>query len=55
MNNLSKGSGSVTAIIVLVVIIIVGWLAYSQGLFNGSQSDDTQMEDGSSIEVNVGA
>ena len=48
-----KGSGSVTAIIVLVVIVLVGWLAYSQGLFDGEQVDDETNTSG--IEVNVGA
>lgn len=48
-----KGSGAVTAIIVLVVIAIVAWLAYNQGLFQGDTA--TPEEDGGSLEVNVGA
>lgn len=42
-----------TAIIVLVVIAIVAWLAYNQGLFQGDTA--TPEEDGGSLEVNVGA
>lgn len=45
-------NNTLTAIIVLVVIVLVGWLAYSQGYFQGA--DEQQEEDTSGIEIQLG-
>lgn len=51
MNNQSSGSGVIIGVLILVVIIIVGWLAYSQGFFDGK---DQPKEEGASLQINLG-
>lgn len=54
-SNLQKGSGAVTAIIVLVVIVLVGWIAYSQGLFDGQVDESVNTDETAGLEINVDA
>lgn len=39
----------IVGILVLVVVAIVGWLAYSQGYFMGKE------EEGAGLEINLGS
>ena len=47
---IQKRGSAIVGILVVVVIIIVAWLAYSQGYFTGKEKD----VDGGSIEVKIG-
>ncbi len=47
----SSGNSAVVGILVLVVILIVGWIAYSQGFFEGKAAED---QNGGSLEINLG-
>lgn len=42
-------NNTVIAVLVLVIIVIVGWLAYSQGYLDRSQQEDT-----SGINIEIG-
>jgi hypothetical protein len=48
MNNQSSGTGFIIGIIVVVVIAIVGYLAYQQGFFKA------KTQDSNGIEVKIG-
>ena len=49
MNNGSSTNGILIGILVLVVIVIVGWLAYSQGFFEAKEENS-----GGSLQINLG-
>jgi len=42
-------NNTIVGILVLVVIVLVGWFAYSQGYFQGAE---TEKADG--LEINIG-
>jgi len=46
---MDNSTGAIVGVLVLVVIAIVGWLAYSQGFFNGAAEEDE-----SGLEINIG-
>ncbi len=50
MNKGSSTTGVVIGVLVVVVIAIVGWVAYSQGFFDGKEKAD----DNGGLEINVG-
>ncbi|MEK7646269.1 MAG: hypothetical protein AAB381_01050 [Patescibacteria group bacterium] len=50
MNNESSGTGMVVGILVIVVIAIVVWIAYTQGFFMGKEEG----EDKGGLEINLG-
>ena len=49
MEEKSSGSGAITAVVILILVAIVAWVAYSQGLFTGSK--DSSPDNGVKIEV----
>ena len=52
MNNESSStSGIVIGILIVVVIAIVAWVAYTQGFF---QAKEEKPEDTSGLEINIG-
>jgi hypothetical protein len=48
MNNQSGGMGFIIGVIVVIVVAVVGFLAYKQGFF------DAKTQDSSGIEIKVG-
>ena len=50
MNENKSSSGPVIGVLVLVVIVIVAWIAYSQGFFQAKE----EVKDEGSIQINLG-
>lgn len=48
MNNESSGMGVIVGVIIVLIVLVVGFIAYKQGIFTG-QKDDTK-----SIDIKVG-
>jgi hypothetical protein len=50
MNEQSSSTGVIVGVLIVVILLIVGFLAYKQGLFTG-KSENT---DSNGIEINLG-
>ena len=50
MEQKSGGSGAIIAVVILILVAVVGWLAYNQGFFSGKTQDDTS----GGLEINIG-
>lgn len=48
MNKGSSSNGMIIAVLILIVVVMVGWLAYSQGWL------DSKQEKSDGIEVKIG-
>lgn len=52
MNSESSTSGIIIGILVVIVIAIVAWIAYTQGFF---QAKEEVKDDASGIQINLGS
>lgn len=49
----SSSTGIIIGILVIVVIAIVAWIAYTQGIFSGKEEVENT-NDSTTLEINVG-
>ena len=41
MNNESSSTGIIMGILIVIIVLVVGFLAYKQGFFQGTAQEDT--------------